>query len=454
MTAVNGGTAVNDGAAVNKGGDVTVLRKLAMLALGSFGAAGAAFLGNVVLARYLGPASFGDFAFAFTLATVTGALAGFGLGSWWLQVYGRHGAAAVRWLRASLPLLLFGVLLAAGLHLVLAGLQEGDRQTLAVLFLAVMLAQVASALALVRFQLEERPWLIAAWQGVPALVRLLVTLACVAAGLDLLGIGVAHAALYAVTLLSSAWLVARMARGDLALHGHAGVTPQPLPEQIDLRRVWRGAWPFAASGFAYFVYHRGDVVVLGLLAQGEAVGIYAAAVTLLLALYLVPSVLQRFLLARLFRWGAHDTARLRIAYNHGCGNLLLLALLLALAVGAAAGWLMPLLFGAHYAASADALRLLLLAVPARYVGTMVGGVLVDDAANRAKTAAQAQAALVMVAGGLLLVPSLSWTGSALAVIVAEYFLLWRYLAAVDRWVFPGAGLRGWRLGLPEGWQHD
>ena len=74
-------------------------KSVSLLWIGSIAAAGFALVTQIILARGLGPAEFGQFSSLFTIITIFTPLAGFGAHSLILKVYGNEGWSAKRWLK-------------------------------------------------------------------------------------------------------------------------------------------------------------------------------------------------------------------------------------------------------------------------------------------------------------------------------------------------------------------
>ena len=77
------------------------VQSVAALWLGALLGGVLAFATQTILARVLGVAEFGSFSAALASVTLVAPLAGFGLGRFWLNVFGKEGWVALRWLPGS-----------------------------------------------------------------------------------------------------------------------------------------------------------------------------------------------------------------------------------------------------------------------------------------------------------------------------------------------------------------
>ena len=150
--------------------------------LASMIAAVAGLGAQLLVAPHLGPRDYGAFAAALATVGLAAPLAPFGIAPFWLKLFGQEGAAARRWVPASLRL---AGLTSAGACLalaVLAAVLAEDRSTLLILagLVPFMLFRAPAELAGAVFQLEDRFLSYAILQAAPSLLRLALALAVVA----------------------------------------------------------------------------------------------------------------------------------------------------------------------------------------------------------------------------------------------------------------------------------
>ncbi len=81
---------------------MSAIKNISFLWVGSVGGAGLSFLAQVLFARQLTPGDYGALASALVAVTLLASLAGFGVGQFWLKIFGAEGWLARRWLRPSL----------------------------------------------------------------------------------------------------------------------------------------------------------------------------------------------------------------------------------------------------------------------------------------------------------------------------------------------------------------
>lgn len=419
-----------------------VVSAISLLWLGSLAGSGCAFLTQILLARNLAPAGFGAFAAALNIVTLVAPLASFGLGGFWLRIFGEEGWRAERWLSPSLRYAI-GTTVAVMTGLMLwAFFGPHDERTrwLLVILSCHLLGLVAVELVSSKLQLEARYRALALWQFFPHFVRLslIATLALVMARLlRLQDVVIVYALTAAVVSGLGIRYLWQMRQGGLQLHGHgqrsdaAGWTPRPATLQ-----VMAEAWPFGVAGVFYLIYFQIDIVLLKYLQGNEAAGIYNVAFVVMGAVYLLPSVLyQKFLLPKIHRWANHDREQFVRVYKLGSAGMLALGLGAMTVVWTLAPWAITFLFGPQYAEAASVLRILALAIPMRFVSTAVGSTLTTTNHMKTKVKLMGIVAIINVVGNLIMIPRYGIYGSAFATLASEAVLLGLYVLASRRSVF-------------------
>jgi len=427
---------------------VSSIRNISILWLATVGGAGLSFLAQVLFARLLTPTDYGILASALVTVTMLAPMAGFGVGPYWLRVFGAEGWRAQRWLRPSLRFVTLSSLTACAILLGWAWLSgRGSVGVLVVWMSPLVVAMALIELVTARLQLEERYSLLALWQTLPHVGRLVVALVLTGfgGGLWVVGVGFSFVALLIVTL--GLFSLSGMLRGGLRLVGHSA-NPEQHSDWASprLTEIPVNAWPFALAGIFYFIYFQSDILLLNWLVGAKKAGIYNVAFTVMVAVYLIPGVIyQKYLLPKQHRWADHDRDQFLAVYRFGCGSMLTLGLVVMVILMLMAPWGVPLLFGKEYSEAGKLLLLLVVCVPFRFLATSVGGTLIVQEHMRSKVLYMGVVAVVNISFNLILIPTFSYYGAAAATVASEVLLLAIYLVAVRRRVFGADAWRGWTL---------
>lgn len=422
-------------------------REVAFLWGSQLAAAGAAFVTQLLLARGLPVQEYGALATALASVNLLAPLAGFGVGQYWLRVFGKEGWAGQRWVWPTVKLAIISsaIIMAIALAWAWSGVFSKITRLLMTLLIAIVLEQAVRNAGGAIFQLEARYLALAVYNFLPHGLRLLVASLAFWAGWSVAGVatGYALASLLIVVLYSR--VLGRMISGRLALQGHGArnesiqtTDPKPGPS---LSASLQGTWPFALSGLFYLIYFHSVIALLGILVGEEAAGIYNVAFSVMNVVYLFPSVVyQQYLMPHLHRWAEHDQDRFLRVYRFGGSVMLIVSLAFMGLVAGFAPWLVPWLFGEAYHKAGELLAYLSLCIPLRFLATNVGSVLVTGENMRRKVGYQSIIAVLNVVLNLALIPTWGILGAAAVTVFTEFFILAIYIWGVMRHVLGRAAL--------------
>jgi O-antigen/teichoic acid export membrane protein len=178
----------------------------------------------------------------------------------------------------------------------------------------------------------------------------------------------------------------------------------------------RDVWPIGAGIVFSALYFRIDVFLVQLWSGTESVALYNAVFRLVEALRLFPAAVLAVTLPVLCR--ATDLRPLARA----AVPLVAFAVAATVVLWLSAGWMIPLIYGARYAAAVPAFRILLLAFPLMSLNYALTHQLVGWDGQRSYAAMCAVALVVNVALNARLIPVWSIDGAAWATLGTEAFL--------------------------------
>lgn len=402
-------------------------------------AAGAcmAFLTQTLLARELGPATYGLFASSLATVSMVAPLGGFGLSQFWLKAYGVEGWMANRWLSPSLRFIAGTTTLALSVVAVWAftGAPADDTRFTLLVLMPVVLGVLVVNLVGSKLRLEERYGTLAVWQmTIPAsrlLVALLLLLIPSLAG-RFVAIGYSAISLWVVVLALPS--LRMMLSGKIKLQGH-GECPTIL--QLDktprVLQVWAQSWAYGLEAVLYSIFFQVSTVQLKYLGSDIQAGMFGIALAVMMAIYLVPATIyQKFLLSKLHRWAVHDKKKFWFVYRKGNIVMLATGLIVGALMAVVSPWLIPLAFGEKYRGVVKILLVLALCVPIRFLSTGVGSALLNERHMRYRVIAMGLAAAVTIILNVLLIPSCHELGAAWSTVVGETLLLLTFYLGVRR----------------------
>jgi O-antigen/teichoic acid export membrane protein len=410
-----------------------------ILLSGTFGSALLGFVTQMLVARALDVAEYGRFAALLAVVNVTATLAGYGVGWFWLQLFGREGWLALRWIVPTIQLI--GITSLVGTA-VLAGyvICSGDGSVTAAVGVAALLVPILAGQGLLettasRLQLEERYLALAGWQSLTQLGRSIAAALVVVCGFrDLIHLLAGYAVVGVAMMAASALSLDQMRRGRIRLVGHEPGTGRPqLLGSARLRDAFAGATPYCFCTIFYLVYSQGVVVVVERWLGSEAAAMYNVAFLVIAGVYLIPQVLyMKYLVAKIFRWWTQDRRMFTAVFHVGIAANAILGLLCMIAVMVLAPLVVPILFGSRYAAAVPILVMLSIAIPVRFIQHTYGAVFFSEPHMKRKARYLGAGAAICVAVSLVLIPRFGVQGAAASSVFAEIALLLLYARGAAR----------------------
>ena len=383
-------------------------------ALSDLAGKGSLLVITLFAARRLSAQAFGVFSLATTLGWILAVATDFGIQLHLARAVARRPAEAARLLTTWLRVRLWtagGAVIAVAVGLAAGRPSAATAVAIGVFALVYILGGLIEFLhyfyrGLGRTDLESSLTL---WQRSATLGCALVALAWRA---DVMVLGAAMLTPIVVTLAVSLFIAGRLSRTTHDRHVDPA-SPQTDPWFSELRR---DVLPIGAAIVLSALYFRIDLFLIQAWKGTESVALYNAVFRLVEALRLFPAAVLAVALPSLCRADSvRPLARVSIAVTA-------FAVAATLAASATAGWTIPFLYGAPFAAAVPAFRVLILAFPLLSLNYALTHQLIGWDGQRAYAALCAFALLVNVALNATLIPVLSIEGAAWATLWTEAFL--------------------------------
>lgn len=416
----------------------------ALLWLGTLLGAGLAFLIQIVLARKLGSEHFGIFSAVLAMVTLVTPLAGFGVSQLWLKVFGQEGWNAKQWLSSSFQFVILStvIVLISLFCWAFLGNHNEITRTLIVILSFYIVGQVSIELVSSKLQLEERYLYLAIWQFLPHFLRFLLTsilLFGFSSWTTLTDIAYAYALVSIVFLLAGIVQLTHMKKDNFKLIGH---TKKSSTDNLNITMVniLQNAWPFGLAAFFHLIYFQSDIILIKYMVGDNDAGIYNVAFTIMVAVYMFPSVLyQKFLLPKLHRWANHDKDKFHEVYRKGNIAMLILGIIAMLLIWMLSSWAISFLFGYEYQESVIILDILAVSSPIIFVAFSAGATLVTQEHMKLKIKYMGTVALINLVLNFIFIPIYGAIGAAVATVVSNLILLMLYYYGAQKYVFKKGG---------------
>ena len=421
---------------------VSFLKSVSTVWSGTIFGAFLAFVLQVFLAREFSPEGYGLFSAAFASITLITPLAAFGVHQFLLRIFGKEGWEAFRWVLKSFNFVLLGCFIVSFIILLWAFFGPHDQLFSLLLIIMIPLVFGHSVFLLVstKLQLEERFSMLALWTPFPHFLRFfLVFIVFLVSNwvLELSTVAIAFS-LSSVILLFVGLLQLRSMRfGKIDLKGHDGPKvdqgQKNLDEHINLMKIFQNTWPYGVNTILYLIFFQSDVILLEYISGSKSAGIYNVAFTILMGVYLLPSVIyQQILMPKIHRWVNRDSIKFFNLQKTGYKYMLFLGLLIGGSLFFIAPILIPFIFGNIYAESSNILLILSFAVPIKFLSTSIGAPFYTERGMKSNVRFMGYAALLNIGLNIILIPYFFEYGAAFATLISEVFLLFLYFTYLDK----------------------
>jgi O-antigen/teichoic acid export membrane protein len=422
--------------------------KLALLylSIGTYVGAGLAFLIQIFLARFLSLEDFGAFSTALSLITLVAPLAGFGVGMFWLKVFGEEGVQALRWTKPSIKFTLISTVLILIITYLWAFFAPHSNLTRNIILILspFIVSHVTIGLVSSIYQLEEKYINLAVWQFLPHALRfsflIFILWTFSTQSLSVISVALIYLVVAVLMFLVGGKLVIKIYKGGLSLAGHASTLKKSeFNSQPDTISVLRGSWPFGLAGIFYFIYFHSSVILVSYTLGNEAAAQYKVVIVIMTAIYMFPSIVyQKLLLPKIHRWAHQDRKKLKQVYLKGNFLMLVLGVVTAGTALLIAPYVIPAAFGDKYTDAMFILSIWAFAIPIRFIATSVGSMLTTGSHMIRKVKYMGAVAFANVLLSLLFIELIGINGVAYAVLVSDGMLLLLYYYSVNRFVFKKA----------------
>lgn len=378
----------------------------------------------VIIARQVGPVSFGQYAAGIALATLASVIFSMGLDGWLLRNGNRDDDSDMLSLYSSIAFVIkagVGLIWLAGMA-ALVPLLNPDVYPFSIVLLSA-----------VTVWLEEI--VNTAWSTFKTALKNQVTLALMLIlQVLVLGTTLALTALNVKTILP--YLVGRVAAAAITAVIAVIWTTRTFGIRFEwekVREVIRATLPYGVSMALALIYGRADVTIIGHWLGKEAVGFYTPAVALVSAAVLIPSSIYGVMLPTLSKEHAKGNLSvwdISMRLLIGCT---LLGLILGGGLALFAKPLVRLVYGEAYVISGDILQILSGILVLRFMSFALVASVVAVGWQNQRVFAQLIAAAVNVGMNILIVTNWGILGVAKVYVLSEAVLMIGYFSLLYWW---------------------
>jgi O-antigen/teichoic acid export membrane protein len=212
----------------------------------------------------------------------------------------------------------------------------------------------------------------------------------------------------------------------------------------DMLPIFRAATPFAGSLIFSLIYERADVTIVGQFLGADQAGLYGTAATIITTLFLIPASAYAVMVPVFTRAHANQEVNFAAVFRLFLAANIALGVCLAGSLAFGAVWIMHWLYGAQYAESGAVLAILSLVLGLRCVAFALVAAVVGSGLQARRLKAQALAAALNVVINLLIIGAWGIRGVAWVYVFTELVLLiayWLVLAPVRHRITPRTSVK-------------
>jgi O-antigen/teichoic acid export membrane protein len=202
---------------------------------------------------------------------------------------------------------------------------------------------------------------------------------------------------------------------------------RPVADVALVRNVLRRGFPLLLTNLLALVIYNADIVLLRVLRNETEVGLYLGAYTLINLLGVLGNTATLSILPSLSRLRGAPGQGIEL-YHAGAAQVLAVALPLSVGGALLAPWIIDLVFGSSYAASAAVLRILIASIPVLLLRCVAQATLLAAGRQDRVLHSTALAAIVTIALNIVLIPMIGMSGAAITTVAAESARLLAVLA--------------------------
>ncbi|MCS6802511.1 MAG: oligosaccharide flippase family protein [Chloroflexota bacterium] len=386
----------------------------------------------VVVARLLGPATVGEYAFAVVLIGYFQIFTDFGLGTLLTREVAQDRTRARDYL-ANIIGLRLGLVIASlpvvaslvALYWTAFNLTPAGALTIAFFALGLIPGALSASYSAVFYAFEKMEY--------PAMLTSIATLLRVALGLAALLSGFGIAGLGAVSLIVNVVTALIFWR----LLATTFFQPTWRFDWTAARRLWVLSFPLMINNFLSSVFFRIDVLFLKPMQGDAATGYYTTAYKFIDGLNIIPSFFTLAVFPIFSRYAVSSTERLRLGFERSLKLLLSISLPITVLTTLLAGPIILLFFGEEFQPSVIALQILIWFLPFSYVNSITHYVLIALNRQRYLTFAFVIGVTFNIVANILVIPQFSYPGAAAVTVLSEIVLLLPFFYAIRqdlRWL--------------------
>jgi O-antigen/teichoic acid export membrane protein len=187
-----------------------------------------------------------------------------------------------------------------------------------------------------------------------------------------------------------------------------------------IKQLLKDSIPIAVASVFTIIYFRTDILMLSFLRGDAEVGFYSAAYRLTDALVFLPSVITTSTFPVMSKYFKDSFDTFSFAYARTFKYLFASGLLIAVVVTFASDRIINIVYGSEYQNSAIALQILIWATAIMFINVLISSTCVSSGNQQIISKTAIIAAILNVILNFILIPSIGYTGAAIATVFSAF----------------------------------
>lgn len=211
------------------------------------------------------------------------------------------------------------------------------------------------------------------------------------------------------------------------------ISPQ-IPN-FDLSFSWRflkRSIPFGLFFLGGVIYFQTDTIMLSVMKDQTAVGLYQAPIRMVLTFEIIPSLLSTAMYPTICRTFVHSREEAGIMIMRALRYMLYLGLPIAMGMTLLSKEIVLLVFGDKFMSSVLLLHIISWIIPIRFCGHILGTALSASDKQNMRALATGLSACLNIGLNLILIPRYSYYGAAFASVITSGFLVVFYYYSIKK----------------------
>lgn len=197
-------------------------------------------------------------------------------------------------------------------------------------------------------------------------------------------------------------------------------------------RFLKRSIPFGLFFMGGVIYFQTDTVMLSVMKDQTAVGLYQAPMRLVITFEIIPSLLSTAMYPTICRTYVHSREEAGIMMMRALRYMLFLGLPIAMGMTFLSKEIIPLVFGDKFMSSVLLLQILSWIIPIRFCGHILGTTLSASDNQNVRAWATGLSAFLNIGLNLILIPQYSYNGAAFASVITSGFLVIFYYYSIKK----------------------